>query len=89
MIRDIWRASEPDNRVIPFRPRWGRRNGTLAQYRLPKRTDGPLAADLSKYESDQETTDDYRHRMRVNGIAFVFNVILIAFGVWLATNIPR
>jgi hypothetical protein len=39
--------------------------------------------DLTKYERDG-TSDDYRHRMIVNAIAFVFVIGLIAAGLWLA-----
>ena len=39
--------------------------------------------DLTKYERG-ENPDDYRHRMVVNVVAFVFVIGLIAAGLWLA-----
>jgi hypothetical protein len=39
--------------------------------------------DLTKYERG-EGPDDYRHRMIVNVLAFVFVIGLIGAGLWLA-----
>jgi hypothetical protein len=41
---------------------------------------------LAKYECDGQV-DEYRHRMIMNGLAFVVTVALIAAGVWLASNL--
>ena len=38
---------------------------------------------MAKYER-VENPDDYRHRMAVNVVAFVFVIGLIAAGIWLA-----
>jgi len=43
----------------------------------------PAVEDLTKYERD-ESSDDYRHRMIVNVVAFVFVIALIVAGLWLA-----
>jgi hypothetical protein len=43
----------------------------------------PAVEDLTKYERG-DTSDDYRHRMIVNVVAFVFVIGLIAAGLWLA-----
>jgi len=43
----------------------------------------PAVDDLAKYERG-ENPDDYRHRMVVNVVAFVFVIALIAAGLWLA-----
>ena len=64
-------ASGNDNRVVSFR------RGTPVPSPQP-------VEDLSKYEQADETSDDYRHRMIVNVIAFVFIVALIGAGIWLA-----
>lgn len=45
----------------------------------------PPAA-LDKYERSSEP-DDFRHRMTVNAVAFVFVVGLVLAGVWLADTI--
>ena len=43
----------------------------------------PAVEDLTKYERS-ESPDDYRHRMIVNVVAFVFVIGLIVAGLWLA-----
>ena len=43
----------------------------------------PPVEDLTKYQHTAEA-DDYRHRMIVNLVAFVFVVALIGAGLWLA-----
>jgi hypothetical protein len=44
--------------------------------------DSPVA-DLSKYDGP-ESADEYRHRMFMNALVFVFTTVLILAGVWLA-----
>ncbi|HWV41270.1 hypothetical protein [Pseudorhodoplanes sp.] len=44
------------------------------------------SVDLDKFEQSDEP-DDFRHRMVVNVIAFLFVVGLVAAGVWLADTI--
>ncbi len=44
--------------------------------------------DLTKYERD-EGADDYRHRMVMNAVAFVFVAALIAAGLWLADTMAE
>jgi hypothetical protein len=61
-------------RVVGFRSRQ-----TIVNSRAPS----PPVEDLTKYERN-ENADDYRHRMIVNIIAFVFVIGLIAAGLWLA-----
>lgn len=48
----------------------------------------PPTDDLAKFEHG-EGVDDYRHRMTVNIIAFVFVVGLIGAGLWLADTMAR
>jgi hypothetical protein len=62
-------------RVINFR----RRQGGLPTHVEPR----PDVEDLAKYER-AEAPDDYRHRMIVNILAFVFVAALIGAGIWLA-----
>lgn len=40
--------------------------------------------DLGKYQQSPDPPDDYRHRMIVNGAAFLFVVALIGAALWLA-----
>jgi hypothetical protein len=46
----------------------------------------PPAGDLDQYERSGEP-DDFRHRMMVNAIAFLFVAGLVIAGVWLADTI--
>jgi hypothetical protein len=39
--------------------------------------------DLSRYQG-RESSEEYRHRMMVNVVAFAFTSILVVAGVWLA-----
>ena len=67
--------SDDGSRVIGFR-----RRQTIVNPRAPS---PPAVDDLSKYERGDKP-DDYRHRMVVNVVAFVFVIGLIAAGLWLA-----
>jgi len=67
--------SDDGPRVIGFR-----RRQTIVNSRAPS---PPAVNDLAKYERG-ENPDDYRHRMVVNVVAFVFVIGLIAAGLWLA-----
>lgn len=46
------------------------------------------ADDLAKFERGEDA-DDYRHRMTVNIVAFVFVVGLIGAGLWLADTMAQ
>jgi hypothetical protein len=48
----------------------------------------PPVPDLSKYERG-EGADDYRHRMIVNIVAFVFVLGLIGAAVWVADRMAQ
>jgi hypothetical protein len=80
-------ADNDHGRVIRFRPRIG---GTPASHwRNPPiddstRYDSPVP-DLAKYECP-ESDAEYRHRMMLNAIAFVFTSLLVLAGVWIATH---
>ena len=79
--------NDDDGRVIRFRPRMGtspRRHWGQAQIRNSGRDYSPVP-DLAKYECP-ESDDEYRHRMMLNAIAFVFTSLLILAGVWIATH---
>jgi len=67
--------SNDRSRVIGFR-----RRHPIVSSRAPS---PPAVEDLTKYERG-ESPDDYRHRMVVNVVAFVFVIGLIAAGLWLA-----
>lgn len=67
--------SDDRSRVIGFR----RRQPIVSSHGPPP----PAVEDLTKYERS-ESLDDYRHRMIVNVVAFVFVIGLIVAGLWLA-----
>jgi hypothetical protein len=75
MINDGTASSDRERRVVRFR-----RGPASAG---PPASAPPPLEDLAKYERSAEA-DDYRHRMIVNGAAFLFVVALIGAGLWLA-----
>jgi hypothetical protein len=81
-------ADDDDGRVIRLRPRM--RNAPGSRWRNPSIHDSghyySPVPDLAKYECP-ESGDEYRHRMMMNAIAFVFTSVLVLVGVWLANNI--
>jgi len=80
MTNDEQSSSHRERRVLNFR------RGP-AGVRPPSAEPTPVE-DLAKYERD-ESADDYRHRMTVNVVAFVFVVALIGAGLWLADTMAR
>jgi hypothetical protein len=75
---------EEAGRVVPFRRRPG----------MPAPPLGPAAErqspveSLDKYERTG-TPDDYRHRMKVNAMAFLLLAVLIGGGVWIVDTIAQ
>lgn len=63
-------------RVLPFR-----RRGVLFTRNAPP---PPPVTDLGEYERAPEEPEDYRHRMIVNGLAFIATVVLVVVGIWIA-----
>jgi hypothetical protein len=86
-------TSDDEHRVLKFRPR------TLAHPpgqpdNQARQQDGghqrqDLTRDLSRFERDRETPDDFRHRMLANVAALAFTVALTAIGIWLAVSISE
>ena len=80
-------ADDDHGRVIRLRPRMRRR--PASHWRNPPIDDSAPhdspVPDLAKYECP-ESDDEYRHRMMLNTIAFVFTSLLILAGVWIATH---
>jgi hypothetical protein len=72
-------SSDDEPRVVSFRRNArGRRDPVI----------GPPPEDLTKFERKPEL-DDYRHRMIVNVVAFVFIMALIGAGYWLADTMAK
>jgi hypothetical protein len=80
MTDDEESSSHSESRVVSFR------RGPGGARLLP--TNPTPVEDLAKYEHD-EGTDDYRHRMIVNVVAFAFIVALIGAGLWLADTMAQ
>jgi hypothetical protein len=80
-----------NGRVLQFRPRHDARRGRNRGNPLlwNKETNYSPVSDLTKYERASEAVDDYRHRMIVNVIAFVYVSMLVLAGVWLATSMAH
>jgi hypothetical protein len=73
-------SSDNEPRVVSFRRRQA---GSRRPAPVP-----PPVNDLAKYERGADI-DDYRHRMIVNGVAFIFVIFLIGAGLWLADTMAR
>jgi hypothetical protein len=71
-------SPKPEARILSFR-----RGRASARARLTGAAPG-----LDKYERDN-SPDDYRHRMLVNLAAFVFVILLVGAGYWLADTMAR
>lgn len=78
MMDDNPFSPDHENRVLRFRRRPG---GVRRRPPLP-------ANDFAKYERRQEP-DDYRHRMIVNALAFLFVAALSCVGLWLADSLAE
>ena len=81
MTSDRITPDDQRGRVLRFRPRGSPPGGG---WRWPSSQGEPSTPvdDLAKYERT-ETSDDYRHRMRMNLLTLLIAVLLIAGGVWL------
>ncbi len=80
MSSDDPSSSESERRVVSFRH---------GRPRLPPPVTPPARVEnLAKY-TRSEGPDDYRHRMIVNIVAFVFVIGLIGAGLWLADTMAR
>lgn len=69
------RSSTTDDRVVSIR--------TRRRYDVAGNTDATQSPDLSDYERSAES-DDFRHRMVVNAVAFLFVAALVLAGLWIA-----
>jgi hypothetical protein len=79
MAGDQSSPSDSEPRVVSFR---------RGQSRARPPADPPPVQDLAKFER-AEGPDDYRHRMIMNAVAFLFVIALIGAGIWLADTMAR
>jgi hypothetical protein len=90
VVPDRLPPDSDEHRVLQFRPR------SAAFRRLPRSkltnfNGGPRYSpvpDLAKYES-AHARDDYRNRMVINAIAFIYIGLLILAGVWIVTGMAH
>jgi hypothetical protein len=73
-------SSTTNDRVVSIR------SGRRYQPAAGSAKDPAPSGDLDQYEKSGEP-DDFRHRMTVNAIAFLFVAGLVIAGVWLADTI--
>jgi hypothetical protein len=88
MTRDKSGSSEERGRVLPFEPRHtaaGRRAGMPGLGADPS----PVPDVESYRHGGAEEDDDYRHRMKMNVIALMVVVLLVAGGLWIADTIAQ
>ena len=81
-------SSNDDGRIVSFRPRRGKLV-KMDKWREPgygRDRHISVILNLAKFEVDARE-DDYRHRMMMNGLAFLVLLALIIIGIWLAANI--
>jgi len=71
--------TDGEHRVLKFRPR--------THARPPAGPSGNLAPDLSRFERERESPDEYRHRMIANVAAIAFTAALTGIGIWLAMTL--
>jgi hypothetical protein len=78
-------SNETGARVIRFTPREGgsRVNRGAERFIGNADPDPSPVPDLGRYQG-RESSDEYRHRMMVNAVAFAFTSLLVVAGVWLA-----
>jgi len=93
-------ATEEEHRVLQFRPRnapqspavkmpaW-RGNAVVTPLHHDSHPEPATLSrlDLSRYETQREEPDDFRHRMLANIAALAFTIALTAIGIWLAVSI--
>jgi hypothetical protein len=82
MPRHAWSTSDGDGNVICLHPRGAVPRPKLGLERCGATGDSPVK-DLHAYESTPESDDDYRYRMRVNLLAAIVVITLIATGSWV------
>lgn len=75
-------SSDDEHRVIPFRPRQAREAGPSGA-RLQPGSDQHAGTN----PPSSSPPDDFRSRMLANLAALLVTALLIAIGIWLATNI--
>ena len=72
-------TSDPENRVVDIR--------TNKRFQRAHGGEAVPVAPIDHYAHKGNDSDDFRHRMIANVLAFVFVAALIAAAIWLADSI--
>jgi len=75
------------SRIVPLRPRHPPAGNDNRPRRPALRPEPP--GDLTRFERNSESADDYRQRMIANLLAFAVCILLIIAGVWLTTKLAQ
>lgn len=74
-------------------PTYRRQTARILSFRRGAKRPASPAQDLAKYELSPADRDDapgeYRHRMIVNAVAFLFVIVLMVAGFWIADTMAR
>jgi hypothetical protein len=81
MLSNRIQSGADGGRVIQFRPRM---EAARRDWREAPEPDYSPVPDLAKFEHQEDYENEYRHRMIVNLVAFVFTTFLTLAGVWIA-----
>ena len=79
-------SNNDGNSVVPFHRRHRTTDVPVRLRRPAHRGEADIRSLLSLIKYERGSEDDYRERMIINGLAFVVTAVLIAAGVWLASN---
>jgi len=77
------------SRVIPLPTRHPRAGNDNRPPDSDLRSGLPGVGDLTRFERDVESPDDYRQRMIANVLAFVVCIFLVLAGVWLTSKLAQ
>jgi hypothetical protein len=80
-------SSNDEHAVVPFRRRPRTADDPAGPRRPAHKSEADISSLLSLAKYGRGRPDDYRERMIINGLAFVFTAAMIAAGVWLASNL--
>ena len=79
MTENTPKKSDPERRILPFRPRTPARVEAFSNLL----GDHSPVDDFSKYAQNGDEQDDYAHRMKINALAVVFLAALVGGGIWI------
>jgi len=81
--------SDERGRVIPLRRRHPPAGNDNRPQRQADTTGADTIGDLVRFEHGADSPEDYRHRMIMNGLAFLVCIFLVLSGVWLVSKMAQ